>query len=264
MPTDFAANWNLEDLTLHFDGVRGKVYFATMGGEPVALKIPPPGSESNRDFEALMHFADHGGVRVLGHWNTAILMERVLPGAPLSDLVYSGEDDRATGIVCDVAARLHHAGSGTGFPPIPAWHSRYDRFKSQFPKGQYERAKALYTELAASQIKPTLLHGDLHHDNILKDDAQGWVAIDPKGYVGEPAYEFGCLLRNPGEDPAFFAIREIAQRRIDVIATKTGLDPARLLGWAYAQAVLSALWSFDDGEAPIRGLATTNTLEPLL
>src|SRR5438067_1309862 len=59
------------------------------------------------------------------------------------------------------------------------------------------QAEAIFAALLATQVAPVLLHGDLHHENILAAARQPWLAIDPKGVVGEPAYEAGALLRNP-------------------------------------------------------------------
>lgn len=62
-----------------------------------------------------------------------------------------------------------------------------------------------------------LLHGDLHQDNILAVAREPWLAIDPKGLVGEPAYEGGSLLRNPQDqllalpDPKPLLARRVAQ-----------------------------------------------------
>jgi streptomycin 6-kinase len=94
---------------------------------------------------------------------------------------------------------------------------------------------------------PVLLHGDLHHHSILSAERQPWLALDPKGVVGEPAYEVGAFLRNPlpwlldQPDP-----RRVMARRLDQLAGDLGFDRARLLSWGLAQAVLSAWWSFWD------------------
>ena len=95
--------------------------------------------------------------------------------------------------------------------------------------------------------EPMLLHGDLHHDNILSAERQPWLAIDPKGIVGEPAYEVGALLRNPWSvlldmpQPG-----RILARRVDQLAEELGFDRARIVGWGIAQAVLSAWWCLED------------------
>jgi streptomycin 6-kinase len=65
-----------------------------------------------------------------------------------------------------------------------------------FPKRLVEMAERLFDELLSSSSSCVLLHGDLHHLNVLKSQ-DGWKAIDPKGVAGEPAYEVCALLLNP-------------------------------------------------------------------
>jgi len=102
----------------------------------------------------------------------------------------------------------------------------------------------LVAELTASAPAPLLLHGDLHHDNILAAERQPWLAIDPKGLIGDPAYETGALLYNPhpllldAPDPG-----RILARRVDQLAEELSLDRARVRGWGLVRAVLSAWWS---------------------
>jgi streptomycin 6-kinase len=86
---------------------------------------------------------------------------------------------------------------------------------------------------------------------------RGWLAVDPKGVVGEVEYEMGALLRNPVELPDILTSPAIIERRIDAASRRLGLDAARVLRWAFAQAVLSAIWMVEDGgvidvDAPIR------------
>jgi streptomycin 6-kinase len=98
-----------------------------------------------------------------------------------------------------------------------------------------------------------LLHGDLHHFNILAAERQPWLAIDPKGVVGEPAYEVGPLLLNPWPQllkmprPRQILARRVDQARSSALAAELGFDRTRLVGWGVAQAVLSAWWSIEDG-----------------
>jgi streptomycin 6-kinase len=92
-----------------------------------------------------------------------------------------------------------------------------------------------------------LLHGDLQHYNVLLDSNRGWVAIDPKGVVGEMEYEVGAILRNPAEQPDVFVSVDTIQSRLEILTTKLGLNYERALSWAFAQAVLSAIWDVEDG-----------------
>jgi streptomycin 6-kinase len=96
---------------------------------------------------------------------------------------------------------------------------------------------------------PALLHGDLHHYNVLSDRARGWCAIDPKGVVGELEYELGAALRNPIDRPDLFAKLDVVERRLEQFGLALGLDISRARGWCFSQAVLSAIWSLEDGHA---------------
>jgi len=92
-----------------------------------------------------------------------------------------------------------------------------------------------------------LLHGDLHHENILAAQRQPWLAIDPKGIIGEAAYETGSWLRNPY--PGLMKLPQPGRtlaRRIDQFAEKLGFERARIRDWAVAQAVLSVWWGIED------------------
>jgi streptomycin 6-kinase len=85
-------------------------------------------------------------------------------------------------------------------------------------------AVRLFDELLSSSSSPVLLHGDLHHMNILKSQ-NTWKPIDPKGVAGEPSYGICALMLNP-----------ISRHSND----------GRTPGYAIAQAVLPAWWSFED------------------
>ena len=105
----------------------------------------------------------------------------------------------------------------------------------------------LFAELIGSMGAPVLLHGDLHHENILAAEREPWLALDPKGVVGEAEYEVGALLRNRlPEQLAAPETGRILARRVAQLAEELGFDRTRLRGWGLAQAVLSAWWSYED------------------
>jgi streptomycin 6-kinase len=132
---------------------------------------------------------------------------------------------------------------GRGF----AWY--VERGDAQIPAPIVRRASDVYMELCETQRGPRLLHGDLQHYNVLRDDQRGWLAIDPKGVVGEVEYEVGALLRNPGELPAVLANPTTIEKRVSTLSSRLGLDADRVLRWGFAQAVLSAIWLVEDGFA---------------
>jgi streptomycin 6-kinase len=131
------------------------------------------------------------------------------------------------------------------------WGRGFERYlaagPTQLPVSLVERAQEMYRSLCMTQRQVRLLHGDLHHYNVLFDAKRGWLATDPKGVVGEVEYEIGASLRNPVEDPGLFASASIVARRLQVYSARLQLDLDRALQWAFSQAVLAAIWSIEDG-----------------
>jgi streptomycin 6-kinase len=246
----------------------GCVVMARRGAERLVLKLPRAEDERGA-WRVLAHYDGAGAVRIVDRAGEgAMLLERALPGDPLTARVLAGDDDGATAIVCAVAGRLHRRAPPQGFALIEDWGRGFQRHRASgrggIPAHLLDQGEAWFAKLAGSQGPRRLLHGDLHHDNILFDAARGWLAIDPKGVLGEPAYEFGAALRNPTEEVARYASPAILERRAGIIARESGCDVTRVLGWAFAQAVLSAVWSIEDGLDPARGLATAAAALPFV
>lgn len=234
-------------------------------GTTVVVKACSPTNEFALETEALRLYDGHGMARLLEQ-NTedeVFLLEHLQPGTPLTHLV-SKHDEEATFHATTVMQLM--------WRPVPAVHpfpttddwgkgfvrlrQHYDGGTGPFPKALLEEAETLYRELSASAAEPVLLHGDLHYDNILAAQRQPWLAIDPKGLIGEPAYEVGALLRNP--HPQLLAMpdpRRVLARRVDQFSELLRIDRARIRGWGVAQAVLSVWWSIEDfgygGEATL-------------
>ena len=93
-----------------------------------------------------------------------------------------------------------------------------------------------------------VLHGDLHHDNILLGE-RGWLAIDPKGLMGDPAFDAANLFYNPLERDDLCLAPERIARMADVFSHSMRQDPRRLLDHAFAYGCLSAAWHCEDGNS---------------
>ena len=262
---DCARRWSLTlalpfpNLTFHY------VAPAVMAdGTKAVLKVGVPGPDLRREAAALRVFDGRGSVRLLESDTEAglLLLERLRPGTVLTTLADEAHDDAATTIAASVMRGLWRpAPPGHDFPTVADWGMAFARLRERFgggtgplPAAQVERAEALFAELLASSAAPVLLHGDLHHDNILSAQRQPWLAIDPKGLVGEPAYEVGALLRNLWTDrhrhqnPA-----RMLERRAQRLAEELELDPVRVRDWAIAQVVLSAVWGVEDNDGGWEG-----------
>ncbi len=223
-------------------------------GALAVLKLSFPGDKEFRTEAAALRLFDGRGICRLLELDLdrgAMLLERLQPGTCLTTVE---DDEEATAIAATVMRKLRRpAPSEHDFPLVADWARGFERLRNRFgggtgpmPADLVERAESLFAELLSSQGDPMLLHGDLHHENILKAEREPWLAIDPKGVVGEVAYETAALLHNPvgaldAPDP-----KGLLERRLDVLSAELGLDRARIRAWGVAQAVLAAYWSLED------------------
>jgi len=247
---ELARRWRV-DLGDVFETESSLIVYGRREGEPVVLKVVKAPGDEWRSGEVVSAFGGRGMVRALEHVDGAVLLERLVPGTALVELTKRGRDDEATEIVADVIASMSPGVAPAGVPSVRDWARGFDWYlksgDAQIPTSRVSRARAIYLALCDTQGPTRLLHGDLQHYNILFDRGHGWVAIDPKGVVGEVAYEVGAALRNPGECPEVFADRAVIESRVAAFASRLGVDVDRLLRWAYAQVVLSAIWQVEDG-----------------
>lgn len=223
-------------------------------GAPAVLKLCVPNHELATEIDALRHFDGNGSARLLAvdEASGALLLERLRPGMPLRALA---DDAAATSAAVGVMRRLWRpAPPDHRFPTVERWGKGFERLRARFGRGGpfppalVDHAEALFADLLATSAPATVLHGDLHHWNVLAAEREPWLAIDPKGVVGEPAYEVGALLRNPMPDVARWPdLDRVMARRIDQLADELGFDRERVRGWGLAQAVLSAWWCVEDG-----------------
>jgi len=234
------------------------IVFGARGNQPVVLKVVRQPGDEWRCGEVLAAFDGNGTARVYEYIEGAVLLERLNPGTSLASLALEGRDEEATEILADVIGRLSHSPEPSSkklkaFVSAEVWGKGFQRYlasgDSQIPTRLVEHGQRLYFDLCASQRAVRPLHGDLQHYNVLFDSDRGWTAIDPKGVIGDAEYEIGASLRNPYEKPELFASPEAVEKRLGCFEAKLKLDADRVLAWGFAQAVLSAIWSVEDGFA---------------
>jgi streptomycin 6-kinase len=229
------------------------------GDKPALLKVFKPNSDETASATILRHWGERA-VRVFEGDAAAIVIERITPAAPLSDLVAT-DDDRATHLWCDVVEALHIRPAPAGWKDlVRCGRSLLEKpcpTHVRLPRELFERARDEFRALCDSQ-SPTryLLHTDLHPANVLRDAARGWLVIDPKGYAGELAFETASFLHNPTRD---FCRPKPLTRRVHILAERLKLEPERLLRWCFAHGVLSAVWSIEEPVFdPVGGIEAAN------
>ena len=257
--------WELEPDGEAMERNGAHVAFVRRGDNRAVLKVLKPGSDEALGPVMLAHYQGRSAVRVLGHEQNAVLLERALPGTELTETVLAGRDDEAARILCGVMADLHQDDPPPGpWPTVEDWGRAFPRYRAgaphpEVPADLLDRAEAEFMDLCASQGRRFLLHGDLHHENVLDGGDRGWLVIDPKGVIGELAYETGAGLRNPGGAEDLYNDPRHIAHRVRIVAETLGLPEQRILRWSFAQAVLSALWHAEDGDGDEAVAATIVT-----
>jgi streptomycin 6-kinase len=260
-------------------------------GDLCVLKIGPPVEEAAegtvREARAL-RLCVPAGVRLLKDDADAgaLLLERAIPGTPVAEKC-DDDDDQATEILASAMLEFWVPADATsGLPPVSSLEETFEGF-DRGPHGASVRkdlvqtlaeidsglrdlragavtARRVFEELVADRAPTVVLHGDLHHDNVLLSEERGWVVVDPKGFFGDAAYDTAAMLYNPLDyaepvtDP-----EPMLRRRLAITSGVLGMDRDVLAAWGFVKVVLSLLWNLDDGGELRRDTGQMRTMATL-
>lgn len=252
-----------------FDATRPSSAFHSAQGE-VVFKIGVPRDELTSEMAALHLFNGDGACRLIDcdEEKGFLLLERLLPGKMLAELA---DDDEATRIAAEVmkmlwknqpaqggVSKMPRSGTAAGqgglsskFIQLSDWFDELKKIREMFNGGTgpfdetlVDRVEQETSELFAENHMPVLMHGDLHHYNILSSE-RGWLVIDPKGVIGPAGYEVGPLMMNPwGSFSDGIESRRKVKRRVDILHEHLGFERERIVRWSLAHGVLSAWWDY--------------------
>lgn len=213
-------------------------------GARAMLKVASTPDE-RRGGAVMAWWAGDGAAPILAHDGEAVLMARAHRTDALAEMARNGHDERATAIVCATVAALHRRRKRPPpeLPPLTSLFRALRAAASGDPR--LAEACAIAEALLAAPQDEVVLHGDIHHGNILDFGGEDWRAVDPWGYVGERAYDYANLFRNP--DLAMVNQPGRIQRQFDEVVRLARLDPGRLRRWIVAHAGLSVAWCLEDG-----------------
>lgn len=165
---------------------------------------------------------------------------------------FPGRDNEAIQISCELMKSLHHAHlqqTDFSFPHLRDWCAWLDK-PFGLPPDLIDQAKTLAKQLIATTTTEVLLHGDLHHDNILLKDAKA-IAIDPKAVWGDPLFEPARFILNPIDcildEPD---LTGILQNRIQQFELYFNDHSHRIRDWTFVCAMIAASWNCEDGFSP--------------
>ncbi|MFC8076868.1 aminoglycoside phosphotransferase family protein [Streptomyces sp. NPDC057307] len=229
------------------------------GAAVLKVSFPHPGNVHEPDAFAV--WGGRGAVRLYARDDEsfAMLLERVRTST-LAEVEDADE-------VVTVAARISHrlaVPAPPGPPRLPRLCEQADAWEEQLRRDAEElthtmspyaldAAVATVRELGRVQAD-SLVHGDLHARNILRADREPWLAVDPKGRVGDPGYDAGTLLKSRAltllEAPD---LRKAAHRILDIFSEVAELDRARVQRWSQLHAAQAAFWARRYGFRVARG-----------
>jgi streptomycin 6-kinase len=236
----------------------------TSDGERAVLKLHTDEDAEESDFEhlALQHWHGNGTVLLLraDPRRRAMLLER-LHQRDLSSV----EDLEACEIVAGLYPRIHVP----ALPQLRPLTSYVERWTADLealpaaapiPRRMREQCVSLARDLVADPASVgVIIHGDLHHYNVLASDREPWLVIDPKPMSGDPHYEIAPMLWNRFDELAD-NFRDGVRRRFHTIVDAAGLDEDRARDWVVVRMVHNASWAVIDGDPDEEWLTTCFTI----
>jgi streptomycin 6-kinase len=209
----------------------------TANGTSAVLKIAIPHMEGEQEIQGLRFWDGDPTVQLLAFNDelNALLLERCKPGISLRTL---GEDDQDV-VIAGLLRRLWRQPLNPHpFRPLSTM-TRYwaDETLSQIGQspeidlGLVREGLRLFDELPRTATRTALLATDLHAGNVVGAEREPWLVIDPKPFVGDPAYDatqhlFNCRTR----------LQLHPDRTIRSFADLVGIEHERVRLWTFARA----------------------------
>jgi streptomycin 6-kinase len=217
------------------------------GGTPAVLKLGMPHMEGRDEIQGLRFWDGSPTVRLYAADDDlgAMLLERCSPGSVLRALPEPDQDV----VISNLLRRLWREPPPTnGFRPLSALTGyrsakTLERVEEWPDAGLVREGLRLFEELPRNAPREVLLATDLHAGNILRAEREPWLVIDPKPFVGDPAYDatqhlFNCQPR----------LRSDVDGTIRSFAGRLGVDAERVRLWMFARAAAEPRddWSSPD------------------
>jgi len=266
---ELAQHWCLSDIMPVDNMTYNYVAMAMTDAHlPVVLKISCDAKTSYEEMRALHYFNGDGSVQLFAVEDEyhAMLLQRAIPGTTLKTL-YPQYIEEVMDIYITVTKKLHdkQLPARYEFRHVRDWLQTFRHVDlSQLSADMVAQTKEITAELLSSMRNKILLHGDLHHDNVIQHQNE-WLAIDPKGIVGDAEFEIAAFdIIHPSEFHLSSKITDLFTQRINLLAQKSDLDAERIKNWVFVRLILSAAWSIEDNTEIGPCIDLANALLPLM
>ncbi|MFK4089110.1 aminoglycoside phosphotransferase family protein [Kribbella sp. NPDC020789] len=251
---ELIARWECTPDGHWMHGEVGVIVPVRRADEPLVMKVSFPHPGNVHEPDAYTAWAGRGAVhlheRADEHY--AMLLERAHP----TTLRDSGAD---VAVVGGQMSRLLSIPAPAGLPRLQdradewAEELRKDatEFSGALPDGVVARAFEAIDDLVRRQ-PDVLIHGDLHHRNILQADREPWLAVDPKGLIGDPAYDAVTFLKARTLVLMQGDLLAGMERELAAYCEAAELDHARVRRWIQLELVRTAYWVRRYGVGAVR------------
>jgi streptomycin 6-kinase len=232
---EIAGEWGLTLGEPYSPG--GQCAWVAPAGEEFVLKVGWRHPEAEHEADALLFWNGDGAVRCIRAMSlpdaSVLLLERCVPGVQLKAVPELEQDE----IVAALARRLHRRLPGAGHPfrslaeICDDWAGGLEVEKNgNLEEGLRREAVALFRELPRTARSEALLCTDLHAGNVLASTREPWLVIDPKPFIGDPAFDAVQHMLNCDERLAADPIRLTAR-----MASLLDVDADRVRLWLFAR-----------------------------
>ncbi|NCA67841.1 MAG: aminoglycoside resistance protein [Clostridia bacterium] len=219
------------------------------------LKIGKSSDETQSEYNALSEYEDSRFCRVYEAdiSNGALLIEQIIPGTQLRAV---SDIDKRLDLFCKVFEDLHKQPSvKSKYPTYMRWVSRIASFmrdKTDFKKlsDYMNEAERICRDLCGKYTEEMLLHGDLHHDNILLGNDNQYHIIDPKGVVGDRVFDIPRFVLNEFEDDITEGFSKKYRYIIETLSKKLSVPKIDLLRLVYVEMCMGNSWCVESNEKP--------------
>jgi streptomycin 6-kinase len=235
-------------------------------GQEVVIKVVLSRKEFLGELETLRLMKGKNMVELLEYDvdRGIMILERLSPGVTLAVIE---DDEEAAFIASEVMKSLWvPAPNKTELETVSDRENSLKRIFNNNPNGfgpiskeTLQEALSVFEQLNGQINHSYLLHGDLHHYNLLKN-GDSWSAIDPKGLIGDREYDVIQYLLNKLPEKN---VKDTIKKRVDIFVNELNLDKERVLLRGFSHAVLSTCWSVEEGNFTERQLNTIEAFKEL-
>ncbi|GAA0613017.1 aminoglycoside phosphotransferase family protein [Paenochrobactrum glaciei] len=252
----FPKDWTIQEHALLAETFSSFIWKVRLLNDKIAIvkeiKIFDDDEDELRGSHYLRWHNGGACVRLLDFQGRQMLLEYA-GEKTLKQVITEQSDSNATAIAAEVIKDL----LARSDKPVPAQlQPLCDRFQSLFEKARsdylskpdsfYVEAATMAERLLGNQQNLRVLHGDIHHENIMLSK-RGWLVIDPKGLYGDMAFDVANMFSNPLHQTDLTADPKRIANMAECFAKALKQSPRHILDYAMIYGALSASWHAEDG-----------------